>query len=98
VAVLDPHAAGDVAFLARVFVTVKEKWRGGVAIPVNGQRKVGLRMRSQRFRFTISLLDVFSKIEALGRPERATGALFGGRFVVPPMRVGEFNMTSATEF
>jgi predicted Zn-dependent protease len=52
----------------------------------------------KNFRFTISLLEVFSKIEALGRPERATGALFGGRFVVPPVRVADFNMTSSTEF
>ncbi|HZU98308.1 MAG TPA: metallopeptidase TldD-related protein [Planctomycetota bacterium] len=52
----------------------------------------------KNFRFTVSLLDVFSKIEALARPERATGALFGGRFVVPAMRVAGFNMTSATEF
>jgi len=52
----------------------------------------------KNFRFTISLLEVFSKIEALGRPERATGALFGGRFVVPAVRVADFNMTSSTEF
>ncbi len=52
----------------------------------------------KNFRFTVSLLDVFSKIEALGKPERASGALFGGRFVVPPIRVADFNMTSSTEF
>jgi predicted Zn-dependent protease len=52
----------------------------------------------KNFRFTVSLLEVFSKIEAFGRPERATGALFGGRFVVPPVRVADFNMTSSTEF
>jgi predicted Zn-dependent protease len=51
----------------------------------------------KNFRFTVSLLDVFSKIEALGRPERAAGATFG-RFVVPPVRVADFNMTSSTEF
>lgn len=52
----------------------------------------------KNFRFTISLLEVFSKIEALGKPERASGALFGGRFVVPPLRIADFNMTSSTEF
>lgn len=60
--------------------------RGAVAFPV------------KNFRFTISLLEIWNHIEALGRPERATGALFGGRFVVPPMRVAGYNMSSATEF
>jgi predicted Zn-dependent protease len=52
----------------------------------------------KNFRFTVSLTDVFSRIEALGKPERATGALFGGRFVVPPVRLAGFNMSSSTEF
>jgi predicted Zn-dependent protease len=52
----------------------------------------------KNFRFTVSLLEVFSKIEAFSKPERATGALFGGRFVVPALRVADFNMTSSTEF
>lgn len=52
----------------------------------------------KNFRFTISILDVLSRIEALGKPERATGALFGGRFVVPAARLSGFNMSSSTEF
>lgn len=60
--------------------------RGEIAYPV------------KNFRFTVSLLDIFNRIEATGRPERSTGALFGGRFVVPPMRIGGFNMSSRTAF
>jgi predicted Zn-dependent protease len=60
--------------------------KGEVAFPV------------KNFRFTVSLLDVLNHIEALGRPERATGALFGGRFVVPPLRLAGWNMSSTTEF
>lgn len=52
----------------------------------------------KNFRFTISLVDVLKRIESLGKPERATGALFGGRFVVPAVRLAGFNMSSGTEF
>jgi predicted Zn-dependent protease len=54
----------------------------------------------KNFRYTISLTDALSRIEALGRPERAGGALFGSGFgfVVPALRVAGFNMSSSTEF
>ncbi|MBI3725979.1 TldD/PmbA family protein, partial [bacterium] len=52
----------------------------------------------KNFRFTVSLTDLLSHIEALGKPERATGAMFGGRFVVPPVRLAGWNMSSSTDF
>ncbi|MDF1660424.1 MAG: metallopeptidase TldD-related protein, partial [Planctomycetota bacterium] len=50
------------------------------------------------FRFTISILEVLSKIDALSRAVRAEGALFGARVVAPAVRVHDFQITSTTEF
>lgn len=52
----------------------------------------------KNFRFTISLLDIFNKITDSSDAVRAEGALFGERFVVPALRIEEFQMTSSTDF
>jgi predicted Zn-dependent protease len=53
---------------------------------------------AKNMRFTDSLLSVFSSIEEVGLAQPTGEALFGGGFVVPPMRIREFNFTSGTEF
>lgn len=50
------------------------------------------------FRFTISIREVLSKIDALSQAVRAEGALFGARVVAPALRVHDFQITSTTEF
>jgi PmbA protein len=52
----------------------------------------------KNMRFTDDLVSVFSTLEDVGRAEPTGKALFGGGFVVPPMRVREFSFTSGTEF
>ena len=53
---------------------------------------------AKNMRFTDSLLSVFTSLEEVGKSQPTGEALFGGGFVVPPMRVAEFNFTSGTEF
>ena len=63
--------------------------RGEVARPV------------KNFRFTVSLLEVFGEenLESLGPAVPTGGALFdGGVMICPPMKIRNFQMTSATEF
>ncbi len=52
----------------------------------------------KNMRFTDSLLSAFSALEEVGKSESTGKALFGGGFVVPPMRIAEFNFTSGTDF
>lgn len=51
----------------------------------------------KNLRFNISLLELFNKVEALGKPVRAAGEeTIPG--VVPAMKVGDFNFTEVTKF
>jgi PmbA protein len=50
------------------------------------------------FRFTVSLFEILSKIDAMSEAVRAEGALFGARFVAPALRLHDFQITSTTEF
>jgi PmbA protein len=52
----------------------------------------------KNMRFTDDLLGVFSSLEDVGKAQSTGKALFGGGFVVPPMRIREFAFTSGTEF
>ncbi len=52
----------------------------------------------KNMRFTDDLLSVFSALEDIGKAQPTGKALFGGGFVVPPMRIREFAFTSGTEF
>jgi PmbA protein len=52
----------------------------------------------KNMRFTDNLLSVFSALVEVGKAQPTGEALFGGGFVVPPMRIEEFKFTSGTEF
>jgi PmbA protein len=52
----------------------------------------------KNMRFTDDLVSVFSALEDVGKAQPTGKALFGGGFVVPPMRIREFTFTSGTEF
>ena len=53
----------------------------------------------KNMRFTQSLLKAFADIEAIGDTAHATGgALFGGNFVVPAMKLKHFRFSSPTGF
>ncbi len=53
----------------------------------------------KNMRFTQSLLSAFAEIEAVGDAAHATGgALFGGNFVVPAMKLKKFRFSSPTGF
>ncbi|MCA8936761.1 MAG: TldD/PmbA family protein [Planctomycetes bacterium] len=53
----------------------------------------------KNMRFTQSLLTAFANIDALGKDAHAGGgALFGGNFVVPAMKIGKWRFSSPTGF
>lgn len=53
----------------------------------------------KNMRFTQSLLTAFADIEAIGSEAHATGgALFGGNFVVPDMKIRKWRFSSPTGF
>jgi len=52
----------------------------------------------QNLRFTMSLVEAFSQVRAVGREGRLVEAFFGGATIVPPLVLDAFHFTSATEF
>ncbi len=67
--------------------------RDGTFLIEDGQLKHGLR----NFRFNQSLIEMLSKVEAMGAPVRASGEE-SFDMVVPPMKVRDFNFTEVTKF
>jgi len=52
----------------------------------------------RNFRFTDSVLRVFSNVSGVTRERKYAPGFFGGAFLVPGLRVEGFNFTSPTEF
>jgi len=52
----------------------------------------------RNFRFTDSVLRVFSNVSGVTRKRKYAPGFFGGAFLVPGVRVEGFNFTSPTEF
>ena len=67
--------------------------RDGTFYIENGKLAGGLR----NFRFNQSLIEMLSKVEAMGQPVRASGEE-SFDMVVPPMKVKDFNFTEVTKF
>lgn len=73
--------------------TVTGMTRDGTFLVEDGRVVGGVR----NLRFTQSVLDAFSTVEAVGR-ETALGSEFGGAVRVPALRLGRFHFSSATTF
>ncbi|HYX69967.1 MAG TPA: TldD/PmbA family protein [Terriglobales bacterium] len=67
--------------------------RDGTFLIEGGRLGRGLR----NFRFNQSLIEMLSKVEAMGTPVRASGEE-SFDMVVPPMKVRDFNFTEVTKF
>ena len=67
--------------------------RDGTFYVENGKIQYGVR----NFRFNESLIHMFSNVEAMGTPVRASGEE-SFDMVVPPMKVKDFNFTEVTKF
>ncbi len=52
----------------------------------------------KNMRFTESVINVFSNIDEIGKETELAGAFFGGGFLVPAMKINNFNFSSSTEF
>jgi len=52
----------------------------------------------KNMRFTESVINIFSNIEEIGNETELAGAFFGGGFLVPAMKINNFNFSSSTEF
>ena len=52
----------------------------------------------KNMRFTESVINVFSNIIEIGSTYEMAGAFFGGGFLVPAMKIENFNFSSGTEF
>lgn len=52
----------------------------------------------KNMRFTESVINIFSNIEEIGKETELAGAFFGGGFLVPAMKINNFNFSSSTEF
>jgi len=52
----------------------------------------------KNMRFTDSVINIFSNIEEIGDTAEIAGAFFGGGFLVPAMKISNFNFSSGTEF
>jgi PmbA protein len=76
-------------------VSVTGMTRAGTFLIEDGKVKHAVK----NMRFTQSLLKAFSEIEAIGDKAHAGGgALFGGSFVVPAMKLKSFRFSSPTGF
>jgi PmbA protein len=67
--------------------------RDGTFLVENGKVQCGVR----NFRFNESLIHMFSNVEDMGTPVRASGEE-SFDMVVPPMKVKDFNFTEVTKF
>ncbi|MEA2103707.1 MAG: TldD/PmbA family protein, partial [Candidatus Cloacimonadota bacterium] len=52
----------------------------------------------KNMRFTDSVLKIFSNIEEISQNREFAGGFFGGGFLVPAMKISNFNFSSSTEF
>jgi predicted Zn-dependent protease len=77
---------GSIQMLEAGTLLVTGVTRGGVFLVRKGELVSPL----QNMRFSVSILDLFSKIEALGSPVWTRGG------VVPPIRVSELNLIAGT--
>jgi predicted Zn-dependent protease len=76
-------------------VSITGLTRAGTFVIENG--KLGHAVKNMRF--TQSLLTALAEVDAIGKEAHATGgALFGGNFVVPAMKVRKFRFSSPTGF
>jgi predicted Zn-dependent protease len=75
-------------------VTVTGLTRNGTFLVENGEIVAPV----QNMRFTMSLVEAFSKVRGLGREDRLVEAFFGGATIVPSLILESFRFTSATRF
>jgi predicted Zn-dependent protease len=73
--------------------TITGMTRDGTFLVEDGKVAGGVR----NLRFTQSVLDALSAVEAVGR-DTALGSEFGGAVRVPALRIGRFHFSSATTF
>ncbi|MFH1618549.1 MAG: TldD/PmbA family protein [bacterium] len=52
----------------------------------------------RNMRFTESVVEALGRVEAIGAKPSVTAAFFGGKFLVPPMKIRDFNFSSVTGF
>lgn len=52
----------------------------------------------KNMRFTDSVLNVFSNIQAISKKREFASGFFGGGFLVPAMKISDFHFSSSTEF
>ena len=52
----------------------------------------------KNMRYNDSVINIFSNIEEIGDTAEIAGAFFGGGFLVPAMKINNFNFSSGTEF
>ena len=52
----------------------------------------------KNMRFNESVINIFSNIEEIGKETELASAFFGGGFLVPAMKINNFNFSSSTEF
>ena len=78
-----------------------------MAMSITGMTRAGLWMIEngeiaypvKNLRYTENLVEAFSRIEAIGKIAEPTGGgLFGGGFILCPMKIKDFNFSSSTEF
>lgn len=76
-------------------VSITGMTRAGTFLIEDGKLKHAVK----NMRFTQSLLGAFAEIEAIGNEAHASGgALFGGNFVVPAIKLKRFRFSSPTGF
>lgn len=68
--------------------------RDGLFLIENGEITKPLR----NMRFTQSLIKAFSNIEEIGKEVEFASGFFGGGFIVPGMKINNFNFSSKTDF
>ena len=52
----------------------------------------------KNMRFTESVVAAFNRVEEIGCEHTVSEAFFGGKFLVPPLKIKDFNFSSSTEF
>jgi len=68
--------------------------RNGTFLIENGQITKGIK----NMRFTESVVKALSNVEMISRESKYQNAFFGGGFVVPELKINDFNFSSETKF
>lgn len=68
--------------------------RNGTFLIENGKITKGIK----NMRFTESIVEAFGRIEALSKDVMLRSGFFGGGFVVPAVKIKDFNFSSETKF